>query len=114
MNRRTNLLALLAAGAVTVLAIAGFDRRDPEAPGVVPSSARPQAWAAGTPLLLLRAELGLEPDPDARVLRVTDAELPSWLEGLLLEGVPAFGRRWRVRVENGRATVEPSEEPAPA
>ena len=86
---------------------AGFDRHDPEAPGVVPSSARPQAWAAGTPLLLLRAELGLEPDPDARVLRVTDAELPSWLEGLLLEGVPAFGRNWRIRVEGGRASVEP-------
>ena len=86
---------------------AGFDRRDPEAPGVVPSSARPQAWAAGTPLLLLRAELGLEPDPDARVLRVTDGELPSWLEGLLLEGVPAFGRNWRIRVEGGRASVEP-------
>jgi glycogen debranching enzyme len=86
---------------------AGFDRHDPEAPGVVPSSARPQAWAAGTPLLLLRAELGLEPDPNARVLRVTEAELPPWLEGLLLEGVPAFGRQWRVRVENGRASVEP-------
>jgi glycogen debranching enzyme len=85
---------------------AGFDRSDPEPPGVVPSSARPQAWAAGTPLLLLRAELGLEPDPVTRTLRVTDAELPPWLEGLLLEGVPAFGRSWRVRVENGRATVD--------
>ena len=86
---------------------AGFDRHDPEAPGVVPSSARPQAWAAGTPLLLLRAELGLEPDVEARVLRVTDAELPEWIEGLLLEGVPAFGRRWRVRVQDGVASVEP-------
>jgi glycogen debranching enzyme len=86
---------------------AGFDRHDPEPPGVVPSSARPQAWAAGTPLLLLRAELGLEPDPDARTLRVTEAELPDWIEGLSLEGVPAFDRRWRVRVENKRASVEP-------
>ena len=85
---------------------AGFDRSDPDAPGVVPSSARPQAWAAGTPLLLLRAELGLEPDPDARVLRVTDAELPSWIEGLVLDGVPAFDRRWRIQVENGRASAE--------
>jgi hypothetical protein len=58
-------------------------------------------------LLLLRAELGIEPDPDARVLRVTDAELPPWIEGLALEGVPAFGRRWCVRVESGRASVEP-------
>ena len=84
---------------------AGFDRRDPEAPGVVPSSARPQAWAAGTPLLLLRAELGIEPDPDARALRVTADALPAWTEGLVLDGVPAFGRRWRVRVEDGAASV---------
>jgi glycogen debranching enzyme len=86
---------------------AGFERRDAEAPGVVPSSARPQAWAAGTPLLLLRAELGIEPDVDAQALRVTDEVLPAWIEGLVLDGVPAFGRRWRVRAENGRATVDP-------
>ena len=89
---------------------AGFDRHDPEPPRDVPSSARPQAWAAGTLLLLLRAELGLEPDLEARVLRVTDAELPDWAEGLTLEGVPAFGRRWRVRVENHTASVEPITE----
>ncbi|HEX4678700.1 MAG TPA: glycogen debranching N-terminal domain-containing protein [Gaiellaceae bacterium] len=85
---------------------AGGERRDGEAPGVVPTSARPQAWAAGTPLLLLRAQLGLEPDPDARTLRVTTDELPAWLEGFVLDGVRAFGRRWRVRVENRKAIVE--------
>jgi glycogen debranching enzyme len=85
---------------------AGYGRRDLQAPVDVPSSARPQAWAAGTPLLLLRAELGLEPDPDTRTLRVTGEALPEWIEGLALDGVPAFGRRWRVRVENGAATVE--------
>jgi glycogen debranching enzyme len=85
---------------------AGFDRRDPEPPGVVPSSARPPAWAAGTPLLLLRAELGLEPVPETRSLRVTDAELPEWIDGLVLEGVPAFGRSWTVRVEDRKAAVE--------
>jgi glycogen debranching enzyme len=86
---------------------AGFERSGQEAPGVVPTSASPQAWAAGTPLLLLRAELGLEPDPDARVLRVTTDALPAWTEGLALDGVPAFGRRWRVRVDQGAASVEP-------
>jgi glycogen debranching enzyme len=85
---------------------AGGERRPDEAPGVVPTSARPQAWSAGTPLLLLRAQLGLEPDPDDRELRVTVDMLPGWLDGLSLEGVPAFGRRWRVRVENGTASVE--------
>jgi glycogen debranching enzyme len=86
---------------------AGTERRRPEAPGVVPSSASPQAWAAGTPLLLLRAQLGLEPDPDARALRVTGDALPAWAEGLALDGVPAFGRRWRIRVVDGLASVEP-------
>jgi glycogen debranching enzyme len=85
---------------------AGGERRGDEAPRVVPTSARPQAWAAGTPLLLLRAQLGLEPDPDARTLRVTADELPAWLEGFALDGVRAFGRRWRVRVENRTAVVE--------
>ena len=72
----------------------------------MPTSARPQAWAAGTPLLLLRAQLGLEPDPGARALRVTADTLPAWLEGFVLDRVPAFGRHWRVRVENGTASVE--------
>jgi glycogen debranching enzyme len=85
---------------------AGAERQGDDAPGVVPTSARPQAWAAGTPLLLLRAQLGLEPDPDARALRVTADTLPAWLEGLVLDGIPAFGRHWRVRVQNGTATVD--------
>jgi glycogen debranching enzyme len=72
----------------------------------VPTSARPQAWAAGTPLLLLRAQLGLEPDTDARALRVTADALPAWLEGFTLDRIPAFGRYWRVQVENGTASVD--------
>jgi glycogen debranching enzyme len=88
---------------------AGDERRTGEAPGIVPTSARPQAWAAGTPLLLLRAQLGLEPDPDARTLHVTADRQPDWLDGLVLEGIPVFGRRWRVRVANGVARVEPAD-----
>lgn len=85
---------------------AGGERHGDEAPGVVPTSARPQAWAAGTPLLLLRAQLGLEPDPVTRTLRVTPDTLPAWLEGLTLDGVRAFRRRWRVRVEDRTAIIE--------
>ncbi len=85
---------------------AGGERLPDEAPGVVPTSARPQAWAAGTPLLLLRAQLGLEPDTDARALRVTTDALPAWLEGFTLDRIPAFGRHWRVQVENGTASVD--------
>ena len=85
---------------------AGYERVEGEPPSVVPTSARPQAWAAGTPVLLLRALLGLEPDPETRTLRVTGEALPGWAEGLALDGVHAFGRRWNVRVEGGTARVE--------
>jgi glycogen debranching enzyme len=87
---------------------AGHDRRAGEPPGIAPSSARPQAWAAATPVLLLRALLGLEPDPVARVLTVSATELPPWAEGLALRGVPAFGRRSDVRVDGGGALLEPA------
>jgi hypothetical protein len=30
------------------------------------------------------------------------------MEGFALDGVRAFGRRWRVRVENGAPIVEPA------
>jgi glycogen debranching enzyme len=86
---------------------AGHERVGREAPGVVPTSARPQAWAAGSALLLLRAQLGLEPDPAARTLRAAGSGLPAWTDGLTLEGVHAFGRRWSVRAEAGAASVEP-------
>jgi glycogen debranching enzyme len=85
---------------------AGFERSGGEPPGIVPTSASPQAWAAGTPVLLLRTLLGLEPDPRARILGVSAAAMPAWAEGLALTGVHAFGRRWTVRVEGGVAGVE--------
>ena len=72
----------------------------------VPTSARPQAWAAGTPLLLLRALLELEPDVDGRGLRAHARDLPEWSERLALEGVHAHGRRWRVRIRDGAAVVD--------
>ena len=86
---------------------AGFERTPGEPPGAVPASARPQAWAAGTPVLLLRALLGLEPDPDTRGLRVAEGPMPVWTEGLVVEGIHAFGNRWTVGVENGTPRVRP-------
>jgi glycogen debranching enzyme len=85
---------------------AGFERSGDAPPGIVPTSASPQAWAAATPVLLLRALLGLEPDPGRRTLKVSAAAMPAWAEGLALAGVHAFGRRWTVRVEGGAAGVE--------
>ena len=63
---------------------AGFTRGETPFPIAYPTAARPQAWAAGAPILLLRLLLGLEPDPARRELRTTAAGAPEWLEGLEL------------------------------
>jgi glycogen debranching enzyme len=85
---------------------AGFARTETPFPIAYPTAARPQAWAAGTPILLVRVLLGLEPDrAHQRLVTTVEDELPSWLDGLRLEGVRAFGRSWTVVVERGSVTV---------
>ena len=84
---------------------AGYKRSETPFPIAYPTAARPQAWAAGTPILLLRLLLGLEPDPVNRELRTTATAAPEWLDGLELHGVRAFGRSWNVAVAGGRVTV---------
>ncbi len=86
---------------------AGYPRSDTPFPIAYPTAARPQAWAAGTPVLLLRLLLGLEPDPARNALRtVAPGALPSWAGSLSLSGVRAFGRAWDVHVEDGLVRVE--------
>jgi glycogen debranching enzyme len=88
----------------------GGAEREPATPPVeVPTSARPQAWAAGTPVLLLQALLALRPDPGDRTVEADARHLPDWAEGLVLDGVHAFGRRWCVHVEDGAVVVAPGE-----
>ncbi|MCS7006271.1 MAG: hypothetical protein NZL88_01795, partial [Gaiellaceae bacterium] len=85
---------------------AGYARDEAPFPIAYPTAARPQAWAAGTPILLVRVLLGLEPDrPRQRLVSTLREELPSWLEGLRVEGVRAFGRQWTVAVERGEVRV---------
>jgi glycogen debranching enzyme len=85
---------------------AGYARDETPFPIAYPTAARPQAWAAGTPILLVRVLLGIEPDRERQrlVSTVTD-ELPSWLDGLRIEGVRAYGRTWTVAVERGHVTI---------
>jgi glycogen debranching enzyme len=85
---------------------AGYARDETPFPIAYPTAARPQAWAAGTPILLVRVLLGIEPDRERQrlVSTVTD-ELPSWLDGLRVEGIRAYGRMWTVSVERGHVTI---------
>jgi glycogen debranching enzyme len=46
--------------------LAGFDRGHTRVPVEYPSASRPQAFAAGAPLLVLRTMLGLDPADDPR------------------------------------------------
>ena len=75
---------------------AGFDRGETPFPIAYPTAARPQAWAAGTPVLLLRLLLGAEPHPATRTLRTAGETLPDWAGEVRLSDVIAFGRRWEV------------------
>ncbi|MDQ3778623.1 MAG: hypothetical protein M3310_07160 [Actinomycetota bacterium] len=85
---------------------AGMARAETRFPIAYPTAARPQAWAAATPVLLLQLLLGLEPDRRQNTLAsVAPPELPAWAGSLRLSGVRAFDRLWEVRVDGGRVAV---------
>ena len=87
---------------------AGLARQETPFPIAYPTAARPQAWAAGTPVLLLQVLLGLRPDRSRHALEtLAPGDLPSWVgRSLRLTGVRAFDRQWDVRLEDGHVTVE--------
>ena len=85
---------------------AGYAREEAPFPIAYPTAASPQAWAAGTPILLVRLLLGIEPDRSRnRLVSTVEDELPSWLDGFRVEGIRAFGRTWTAGVERGRVTI---------
>jgi glycogen debranching enzyme len=84
-------------------AFGGYPRAMTKYPVQYPTACSPQAWSTGTPLLLLRTMLGLEPVGDNLVV---DAALPMSIGRLELLDIPgrwgrvdAFGRG---RVDTGR------------
>ncbi len=89
---------------------AGFPRTETPFPIAYPTAARPQAWAAATPVLLLQILLGLRPDHRRQTLEtVAPPELPSWAGALRLSGVRAFDRSWIVSLTDGRVRVDEAE-----
>src|SRR5690606_7547879 len=98
------------------LAFAGYPRSLTKYPVQYPTACSPQAWSTGTPLLLLRTMLGLEPHEDH--LAVQPA-LPVGIDRIELLDIPgrwgkadAFGRsrgetkaqRPELRVQHGGET----------
>jgi glycogen debranching enzyme len=86
---------------------AGLRRSETPFPIAYPTAARPQAWAAGTPVLLLQSLLGLQPDRRRHALEtVAPPELPSWAGTIRLSGIRAFGTLWDARLEGGTVRVD--------
>jgi glycogen debranching enzyme len=83
-------------------AFAGYPREDTRFPVEYPTACSPQAWASGTPLLLIRTLLGLEPDGDE--LR-SDPHLPAKIGKLSLTGIPG---RWGQADAGGMGEAAPS------
>ena len=88
---------------------AGLPRMQTPFPIAYPTAARPQAWAAGTPVLLLQVLLGLQPDRRRQTLEtVAPLDVPSWAGELRLSGIRAFDRIWDAHLEDGEVRVEPA------
>jgi glycogen debranching enzyme len=77
---------------------AGLARHDYGFPVAYPTSCSPQAWAAASPLLLLRALLRFEPDVRNARLHLAPA-MPEWIGGFRLEDVPIMDGRLTVEIE---------------
>lgn len=65
----------------------GFQRGRQRGPTLYPVACSPQAWAAGTPLLLLQSSLGLEFDPDRNGILLRKPRLPPFLQEVTLRNL---------------------------
>ena len=81
-------------------AFGGYEREETRYPVQYPTACSPQAWSTGTPLLLLRTMLGLEPLGDHLVV---DPALPTSIGHLELLDIPG---RWGRMDAFGRGMVD--------
>lgn len=65
----------------------GFQRGRERGPTLYPVACSPQAWAAGTPLLLLQSSLGLEFDADRNEILLRKPRLPAFLAEVTLRNL---------------------------
>jgi glycogen debranching enzyme len=81
-------------------AFAGYPRSATRFPVEYPTACSPQAWASGTPLLLIRTLLGLE--SDGRHL-IVDPAIPEAIGRVELLDVPGV---WGLMDAFGRARIK--------
>ena len=76
----------------------GFARATEEAPVPYPLACAPQAWAAGSVLLLLQAGLGLQVDGCSRRVVFSAPRLPDGLDELSIYGLAVSNTRVDLRI----------------
>jgi glycogen debranching enzyme len=65
----------------------GFLRGRQRGPTLYPVACSPQAWAAGTPLMLLQSSLGLQFNVDQNEIVLRNPSLPAFLEQVTLRNL---------------------------
>jgi glycogen debranching enzyme len=88
-------------------AFGGYERGETLYPVQYPTACSPQAWSTGTPLLLLRTMLGLEPEGEHLIV---DPALPSTIGHLELLDIPG---RWGRIDAFGRGRVDIARQRSP-
>jgi glycogen debranching enzyme len=65
----------------------GFRRRKGRGPTLYPAACSPQAWASGTPFLVLQAMLGLEFDHAARRIVLVNPTVPAFVGDIVIRNL---------------------------
>jgi glycogen debranching enzyme len=86
----------------------GYSRKPSGGPVPYEVACKPQAWAAGSLFLLIKALLGLKIDPDAGTILFKRPHLPPQAKGLTIRGLNVRGCEFDMHVRKGTltATVE--------
>jgi len=71
----------------------GNQRHHRDEPVQYPVSCSPQAWASGTPIVILTALLGLKPDASSGELKIVNPRLPEFLTFLEIRDL-RVGKSW--------------------
>ncbi len=99
------LAAATATGGEMPELFSGIGHNEAPVPVAYPSSCRPQAWASGAPLLILRSLLGLNPDIPAGHIGL-DPVLPAGHNRLRLSSLPLAGGSVDIHIDGESVAVE--------
>ena len=83
---------------------AGFARSELPSPVAYPASCSPQAWAAASPLLLVRSMLGLDPDVPNGVVRLS-GQVRDHDVAFRAEAIPIGTARVDIVAGDGEPTI---------